>query len=405
MAEKTQPPSPAADTATHPSCRPTNRNFSWVFLMSCMFLCVYLARAVFGPILPYIEQDFNITHAASTRMLLYLSIGYAIGILVSGFTATKVQPRFLVCGSITGGGIIMVCIGMTDELTLFAALLVILGLVSGHYLNASMSVIRDIVSPSQWSMSMAIHEVGPNASFLLVPVLAEWGVTLFGWRFVIETMGWTCVVAGLLFLLLPRGGRTPSPQLSFSGVSALIKNPMAWLFAWLSGIGVAGEIATYSVLTMYLTEERAMTLETAAYLLSLSRVSSPFTVFLGGWLCRRMGSKKSLAISLAAFAFSLLLMAAPWKGLLLLGMFLQPAVCAMLFPPIFTFLAEQFSPKDQPVVMALGMPLGGLLGIGIIPALLGLCGDTLSFAVGFIILASVVTITLPLLKTIRPAQF
>lgn len=404
MMKETRPSPSATAAEAAPDALPGGRVYPWVFLISGMFLCIYLSRAVFGPLLPHIERDFDITHAASTRLLLYMSIGYAAGIFISGFTATRLQSRFMVGVSVAGSGAMMVCVAQTGTMGYFAALLIILGLVGGHYLNGGISVMRDIVRPSQWSMAVAVHEMGPNASFLIVPILAEFGASAFGWRFVIGAMGWFCIAAGLIFARIAKGGRTTSPRLSLSRVGGIIKNPMAWLFAWLSGIGVAGEIATYSVLTMYLVEERAVDSETAAYLLSLSRVASPCTVFLGGWLCKRLGSKKSLIICLAGFAVSLLLMAAPRKELFLPGMFLQPAVCAMIFPPIFTFLMEQFAATDHSTVMALSMPAACLLGIGVIPSLLGLCGDTLGFAAGFILLAAVVAATLPLLATVRPPR-
>lgn len=382
----------------------SGRVFPWVFLISCMFLCIYLSRAVFGPLLPYIENDFNISHAAATRLLLYLSVGFALGIFISGFTATRVQPRHMTGYSVLGSGAFMIAIGFTNSLSALPPLLIVLGLVGGQYLNGAMRVLREIVRPADWSMAVALHEVGPPACFLLTPVLAESLASRFGWRVAVGVMGWACVVFGLFFLFVAKSGRTPSPPVSLGGLRSILKNPMSWLFAWLAGVGVAGEIAAYSVMTMYLTEERGVAADTAAYLLSFSRLASPLTVFVGAWLCTRFGTKKSLAICLATFAASLILLAMPWKAVYFSGMFLQPTVAAMIFPPIFIFLVEQFSADEQSTILAIGMPIGCLLGVGLAPSLLGLSGDLLSFSTGFVIFGVVVGATLPLLALIPPRK-
>mgnify|MGYP003618860356 CR=1 FL=1 len=69
--------------------RPFRSVLPQVALVSLMFLLTYLDRAIFGPLLPFLEQEFSINHAASTRLLLFLSIGYSASMFFSGFSSIK----------------------------------------------------------------------------------------------------------------------------------------------------------------------------------------------------------------------------------------------------------------------------------------------------------------------------
>ena len=77
-------------------------------------------------------------------------------------------------------------------------------------------------------------------------------------------------------------------------------------------------------------------------------------------------------------------------------MFAQPLFTAMAFPPIFTLLAESFPLKDQPMLLAVGMPPASLAGVGLMPPLLGLFGDMASFSLGFAAMGCLVALSLPL---------
>jgi hypothetical protein len=96
------------------------------------------------------------------------------------------------------------------------------------------------------------------------------------------------------------------------------------------------------------------------------------------------------------------LMAAPWTFPFVVGLCLQPLMVAMSFPPIFTMLAESFPVKSQPLLLAVGMPISSLMGVGLMPSLLGLWGDYASFSAGFVMLGCLVAASLPLLRASGP---
>lgn len=389
--------SPAAPGAPAATQQPFRRALPWVGLVSAMFLLTYLDRAMFGPLLPAIEKEFSLSHAASTRLLLYISAGYSASMFFSGYSCGKIRPRVLVGGSLLLTGGVLIAVSLATGLTALTLLFIALGAAAGQYFNAGLSTMRSLVPPAQWSRAIAIHEVGPNASFFLAPLLAEIGAGLFGWRDLAAGMGWLTMGAGALFLLIAKGGECPAAPVSFRDVRKALTEPRLWLFTWLMGLAIAGEFAPFSVLTLHMTGERGLSPEQTAFLLSTSRLAVPFAVLGGGSITARLGTRRTLRLCLGACALGLAGMASPWFPVFVAGMFVQPVLTAMMFPPVFTMLAESFPLRDQPMYLAIGMPLASFMGVGCMPFVLGLWGDLAGFGAGFAMMGCLAALSFPLL--------
>lgn len=392
-------------TTSSPEAYPTAPNDSfgavlpWVLFVSFAFVVNYLTRSVFGPLLPGIEEELGISHAVSTRLLFYLAIGYTVGVFLSGPACAKIRPRLLVAGSLICGGLLFQLIAVTHNRFLLAALFLVFGFAAGQYFNASMSVLRSLVRPSQWSKAVSFNEFGPNTAFILGPILAEFGSAHFGWRGTTSYIGWFSVAAGILFFLFAKGGDEPvGGSVSFKRMAVVLRNKNLWIFAWLVGIAIAGQFAPFSIMTMHMTEERAIPPDTAAFLLSASRLPMPAGALIGGFLTMRIGTRKTLAICGSVYAVSLLAMGMPWLAPFFAGLFIQPLFTAMLFPALFTLLAEIFPARRQPLLLGIGMPAGSFFGVGVMPGLLGVFGDKVGFAAGFLAMGVTVAVSLLLLR-------
>ena len=358
--------------------------FGWVFLISVMFLLNYLCRASFGPLLPGIEKEFAISHSASTRLLFYLSLGYSVGMFFSGALSSKIRPKVIISGSLIVGGCAMQVVSMAPGPFSLSICCTVMGLIAGQYFNAGMSAVRSLVTPSQWSKAVSIHEFGPNAGFILAPVVAELGMAWMGWRGTVSALGWASAVSGLLFYFIGKGGEEKSAPVPFKEMPRFLKDRRLWLCTLFIGMAIAGQFGPFSVLTMHMTEDRGLSKELAATLLSASRVASPLGALAGGWLTARFGTRRTLVFCFSVYALSLSSMSLPYFPLFVTGMFLQPVFTAMVFPAIFTILAESFPLREQPVVLGIGMPFGSLVGVGIMPSILGIFGDHLGFQAGFL---------------------
>ena len=389
------------NTASLRPVTPFRRVLPQVMLVSLMFLLTYLDRAMFGPLLPFIEREFSINHASSTRLLLFMSLGYSASMFASGFSSSKIRPRIMVTGAVVLSGLLMVALSRAMSLPLLTVLFIVLGVVAGQYFNGGLSTMRSLVPPAQWSKAISVHEFGPNGSFFLAPILAEVGTRLLDWRGVVAGMGWLTVAAGVAFFFLAKGGECPAAPVSFKGFKKALKEPRLWLFTWLMGIAIAGEFAPYSVLVLHMTEERAFSPDSAALLLAASRIAVPFAVLGGGLIATRFGTHRTLLLCLLVYAASMICMALPFTFPFVLGMTLQPLFTAVSFPPIFILIAESFPMQDQPMFLGIGMPVASFMGVGLMPSLLGIWGEYVSFGAGFLMIGALVAVSLPLLKFMR----
>ncbi len=365
----------------------------WVSLVAAMFLLTYLDRAMFGPLLPYFEKEFNIDHGASTSFLLSISFGYALSTLFSAYTCSRFLPRTIVSAALVCCGTVLLLMGQTTSLPLIYLLFFALGCSAGHYFNGGLSTMRSLVRPEHWSRAIAVHELGPTLSFVLAPFLAGLGASYFGWRFIVNTMGILSIAGGLIFWRIAQGGTVPAPPVSWQGVSAIWHNSHFWLFTWVLVLGIAGEFAPYSVLSLYMVKELGFSQDLAATLLTISRVFPPIAILYGGFVTSRFGSIQVLMVCFLLFALSMFLMATPWFWPMTIGMFIQPVATAISFPAMFTFLVESFSAKQQPTLLAMSIPMSSILGAGIIPSIMGMFGDHSSFTHGFILLGILALVT------------
>lgn len=386
----------------HFEAAPFRRAFPWILLTSFVFFLNYLSRSMFGPMLPALESAFSISHAASTRLLFYLAAGYSVSLFCSGFSASKVRPRIMVGGTLLVSGASLLALARCESLISLTLLFLVFGLVAGQQFNAGMSIVRSLVPPRDWNRAISVHEVGPNTCLLLGPLVVEFGVGWWGWQGLTDHFGWLLIAAGAIFLAIGKGGETPAAPVSLTALRKALHEPLLWLFAWVMSLAVAGQFAPYSVMMLHMLDDRHLPPETASFLLSASRVSTPFAVLCGGWLAGRIGTRKTLTLAYGAYAVCMFLLAQPVFAVFTIALFVQPFMTAMVFPSLFTILAKNF-PTEQPMFLAIGMPVASLFGLGCMPPLLGLWGDYAGFGAGFVMMGVIVLISMPLIRRMGAA--
>ncbi len=376
-------------------------HFGMVAFVTLLFLLNYMDRAIFGPLLPVFELEFGLDHATATRLLLFTSVGYSVSFLASTFTAPMFRPKQLVCLSLFACGAVMLCIA-TAQSALWAGLMfVALGMAAGQYFASAMATVRSLVDAGNWGKALAVHELGPTVSFILAPLAARWGSLYLGWRGVVAVMGGLSMAAAICYLVFGKGGSKKPPPVSLASIGGALRSRPLMLFTYLMVVAIAGEFAPYSILTLHLTEDRHLSPDAAAAILSSSRLLSPFAVLLGGWLTQFFGLVRTLFIFLSLYALGMILMALPSHGMLLTGLFLQPVATAMLFPPVFLTLSEFFADSEMPMLISISTPVASFAGMGIMPSILGLLGKYLSFNAGFVLMAAMALAAIPLIIATR----
>jgi NNP family nitrate/nitrite transporter-like MFS transporter len=373
-----------------------------VLMTTGIFFLTYLIRVIFGPLLPEFEREFGITHAASTRLLMYISAGYSLTVFLSCFLASRVAPRRLAAAAAVLGGMTMIGIAATTNPALLPFMFLLLGMVTGPYLNAGFSILRSLGPEPLWGRFIAAHECAPNAGLLLAPLIAGAGSAWLGRQGTLYCLGALCIAAGTLFAFRCRGGVRTDPPVSPAGFGRALRAPGLWFFVFALGLAISTHFGIYSVLTLYMEDELAVSTEKAALLLSTSRIAAPFAAYAAGLLCARMGTRATMLLAFSLMAATVACMALPSFPAFLIGLYVHPLCAAVAVPTAFTHLAHAF-PRDMPLYMAVGVPIGSYIGLGVTPMLLGLWGDYVGFTAGFLMTACLTLAFLPfILLTGRP---
>ncbi|MDR1684935.1 MAG: MFS transporter [Desulfovibrio sp.] len=372
-----------------------------VLMTTGIFFLTYLIRVVFGPLLPEFEREFGISHAASTRLLMYISAGYSLTVFLSCFLASRIAPRRLAASAAVLGGVTLIGIAATTNPALLPFLFLLLGMVTGPYLNAGFSILRSLGPESLWGRFIAAHECAPNAGLLLAPLIAGAGSALLGRQGTLYCLGALCIAAGTLFAVRSRGGVRTDPPVSLAGFGQALRTRGLWFFVFALGLAISAHFGIYSVLTLYMEDELGIRTEQAALLLSTSRIGAPFAAFASGRFCARMGTRATMLFAFSLAAAAVGCMALPSFPAFIVGLYVHPLCAAIAIPTAFTHLAYAF-PKDMPLYMALGVPIGSYIGLGVTPMLLGLWGDYVGFTAGFLMTACLMSAFLPfILRTDR----
>jgi predicted MFS family arabinose efflux permease len=281
---------------------------------------------------------------------------------------------------------------------------VLLGMVTGPYLNAGFGILRSLGPEPLWGRFIAAHECAPNAGLLLAPLIAGAGSALLGRQGTLYCLGALCIAAGALFAFRGIGGARTEPPVSFAGFGQALRARGLWFFVCALSLAISAHFGIYSVLTLYLEDELGIPMEQAAVLLSTSRLAAPVAAFAAGRFCARIGTRATLLFAFTLMTAAVVCMALPFFPAFVVGLYVHPLCAALAIPAAFTHLAHAF-PKDMPLYLAIGVPIGSYIGLGVTPMLLGLWGDYVGFTAGFLMTACLTLAFLPfIVRTDRPGS-
>ncbi len=387
---------PALSLASYPNTTMHNAQFlpfrkamPWVSFVALMFGVNYMSRTILSPILVPLELDMHIGHALGTRLLIFQALGFSIAQLLCGFCLARVRPYQMVAISLMATGLSLMGNLFVSSYWQVALCFASIGFASGFYFPAAMATMASLVPTKNWGKAIAIHELAPNTSFILLPLIGQALLAYTDWRGVCAALGGTMVILGMAFLLFAHGGREYTIKPSFAGCKGLLTNRYTWIVTMLVTIGIIGEFPTFSVLPAYFATELGMPLDKASHMLSLTRLLCPVAAICGGFLADRFPPITITRTYLFLQGICLILMSNDNVTLVLIATCLQSTLTGLAFPSIFKIVAIVFPMEEQPLLFSLTLPLAAFIGTGAAPQMLGYCGDSVGFGFGFIVLGIV----------------
>lgn len=365
---------------------PFRQAMPWVSFIALMFGVNYMSRTILSPLLVPLELDLGIGHALGTRLLIFQAAGFSIAQLFCGFWLARIKPYRMVSMSIVTTGISLICNLYVSSYWQVSICFAMVGFTSGLYFPAAMATMASLVPTKNWGKAIAIHELAPNTSFILLPLIAQALFAFTDWRGICAILGVALVICGIAFDLFARGGRDYAMKPSFAGCKGILFNKYTWIVTMLVTMGIIGEFSTFSVLPAYFATEFGMSLEKSSQILAMTRLLCPIAAICGGFLADRFTPISITRIYLFLQGLCLVAMNSEDINIVLVATCFQATFTGLAFPSIFKIVAITFPTEQQPLLFSLSIPLASFLGTGGMPQMLGYCGDTVGFGVGFIIL-------------------
>ena len=371
-----------------------------LFLTGILFF-TFLSRVVFSPLLVLIEEELHLSHAKSGSLFLLISIGFAPVMLGSGFVSQRLTHRGTILLSSITCGLAVLLIAFSRSLMGIQIGMVVLGVGSGLYFPSAMATMTRLVGPEHWGKAISLHEAGPTMGYVLAPMVAELGLSFTSWRGVLIIVGVAGLMMAAIFALFGKGGRFAGEPPRLDNVGEIFRQPSFWVIAILMSLACGASVGVYAILPVYLISEQGLDQGLVNTLVGLSRLSGLVAVFLAGWLADRFGAKRVMGGIYTATAILTGLMGFDQKIILLIVVFLQPAVVAAFFPVGLLGLANVGPPRTRNVAVSLMIPFVYLFGAGVVPAGMGIMGEYYGFALGFLLMGGMLLASLCLLLFLR----
>jgi len=364
--------------------RSIRTNLPTILLLVFVFFFLFTSRMIYSPLLISIEKSLGLGHAQAASFFLFITIGYAGMLIFSGFVAAAIGHRATILLSALVAILGLIAVSLSSTLWGIRASLIIIGAGSGLYFPSGIPTLTSLVEEKDEGKVFALHEIGPNSSFVIAPIAAVFALRFLNWQGILLVLACIGTAAGLLFLIFARCGRFHGKPPHLANARLILTKSSFWIMAGLFTFGAGAAIGVFAMMPTYLVAERGMNAELVNTLVGLSRLSSLVIIFVAGYLVDRFGARRIISVVMLAAGVATVGLSIPFRPLLIAAVFLQPVLIACFFPAGFPLISRIAPPEMHNLTISFLFPIGYAFGPGLVPLLLGLLGDRLSFAVGFL---------------------
>ena len=381
--------------------RPSRRGPGNRLLIALLIIAVFFSlvgRAIFSPLMPYLQEELELSLATVGTLFLLVSISFSVVMICSGFLTAWIGH-----GNTVVAALILIMIGMVisagaKNASILAVCMIFIGAGGGTYAPSGIAMINNKISIQNRSSVFALHELGSNGAVLLAPLIVLLAVPLVGWRGVLLFLGLLAGVTSIIFYYFgaPESGVGAKPNISILG--KILHLPHAYVGMLVFSTSLAGLHGVYAILPAYLVEHSTWSAEHVNSLVTLSRLISISMLLLAGAIIKRLGRRNTIIVVLLFTALLTGMISVVQGRLLEIVVVFQPALIAVMFPAQLSCLAEIGEAWYQNVTTALVVTVGMTVGAGVVPAYIGVLGDLGIGWCGFVSLALLMCLTVVVLK-------
>jgi NNP family nitrate/nitrite transporter-like MFS transporter len=348
----------------------------------------FTGRAIFAPVLPLLEDEFHVTHGRASSIAALISVGYASSLFFSGVYSSLFGPKKVIVISLMATTCIYLSMLLVKSFTALYFLGFLLGMATGMYLPNMIYIITEYYSEPIWGRVIAIHDSAASMSIFGSPFVVLFFMSFVSsWRIMFALLAIVYFVCAVIFALKVEGSQAEQAdkkkqyfQVTLFKRKALWLNGIIWIFAAGANLGL------YFIIPLYLTKELGISMGEVNATFGLSRLGGVVSSIVAGFFADRVSLRKTtFTLLLATGALTVLLAVCDVRWIKIL-LFLQATIVTGFFPVSLVTVSRMFNKEERGQAMGFVITFGSVFGIGIIPYLLGLSGDFMSFRVGILAL-------------------
>jgi NNP family nitrate/nitrite transporter-like MFS transporter len=377
---------PDPDTTSFRSTLPT------VIQIASVSFLFFLSRSAMSPLLIAVADDFSLNYGTVSRAFAVYTIGYGITVFLSGFLSRSVTFRRLLPVAGIIGVIGLVIVALAPDVVVLQTGLFIFGVGFGLEAPTAISMIASTVRRREWQRAMSIHEISPHLGMILAPLGVVVVRSFLDWRGVFGALAIILGLQAVWFHLSVKRGDEFGDAPSISVIGTLVRRVDFWLLIFFFALALASTDGIYLLIPAFLVVDAGLSPSVANMVFGISRVLPIVALFVSALVADRLGPRRTIVLSIAGTGIAVIVMGASGGILRVLMVFLQPSLGALFFPAGFSALAALTPGGSRNVGISMVLPLAVIFGVGVVPALVGHMGDTVSFSQGFVVVGSVMVV-------------
>ena len=372
--------------------------FTYFWLFSCQQLIIAL--------MPAIQVSLLLSTAAIGLLISLYSIGFVSGFFVAGFLCARLgRIKTVVLGAV----IMVICIiflSLSTDYFSISTLEIVLGLSTGIYPPAGLSLVSDLFPSKERGKYIGIHEAAVPAGMTLGPIFASLTLNLgLGWNGIVQLWivpSLIILISQLVFFRM----KDDKPSFKDEPTAVTLTKRSSWPATYLLIFiavyffrGVAN--SEVSLLPEYWVSDLGVGVGVSAFIYGIMRVFAIFGQVGIGYLSDVFGrlrvllANQILAVLLliptSYLAFDPTLFAS-YAGFTILSNSFMPVMYALI--------SDQSKPIERARNIGMVMSIGGISTI-ISPTILGLIAESYSFRTAWVFPIVTGFASIPLLLLLR----
>jgi len=364
---------------------PFRNRLAPLLFMTAIFLFNFMARYIWSPLLVSIEKDLGIQHTGAGSLFFLITLGYFIGLFLSGYISRRFSHPTTIGFSCLSCGAVLAGATLSDSLPALAVSLLMVGITTGIYLPSAIPTLTYRLASRDYGKAYSFHEISPSLCFIIGPLLAEIILRYYRWQMTLLPIAAGLFILGVVYLVRPITEKFYGETPSLKNFGRLLSERRYWALLFIFMLGAGANVGVYAMLPLYLQVGRGLDQTTANTLLAVSRMAAVFTPFLVGWATDRFGARRVLAVTMLLNGAATATLGVGSEFLFRGALFVQPMLSTAFFPPIWTILSDIVDPSSRNLGVSLIVPPAVLLGGGVLPMIIGAFGDAGMFPAGFVL--------------------